>query len=407
MPRRIILALTLLGLGGTAGAAPGMRASSRCLVSAPVAAPFQLSAAGSVVGSLSPPIAAIAVNWASGINVGAAPASARAIAPNPAGSSPFSPLGAPAIAETVEALAGTVDQNYFDPVVAGQVAAALRQSLASNAYANATTPKELAQLLTGDMFKWTRDKHLAVAVAAEPASSPSRGAPADQDSGIRKAEILSGNIGYLDITGLPHPVVARDALAAAMRSLRGADALILDLRDNLGGSPDTAALVLSYMLDKPGLPLFEIVARSGATQQYATDAGALPGRDGKRPLYVLTSAGTFSAGEGLAFILHEQGRATVIGETTAGAANPGDIYHLNDLFDVFVPNGKVVSAVNRGNWERVGVVPDIGVPAVDALRVAYERASRGLPRRKLEASEAWHDLLQRQIKLLEDRRTRP
>ena len=97
-------------------------------------------------------------------------------------------------------------------------------------------------------------------------------------------------------------------------------------------------------------------------------------RDGRRPVYVLTSARTFSAGEGFAFLLQERGRAEVIGERTPGAANPGRPYPVNALFEVTVPNGKVVSAVRRGNWEGIGVVPDIEVPAAEALRIAHARA---------------------------------
>src|SRR5258708_15641373 len=158
-----------------------------------------------------------------------------------------------------------------------------------------------------------------------------------------------------------------------------ADALILDLRGNGGGSPETVALVASYLFDTLELPLFEIVPRSAdGGQTYRTEAGSLPDRDGRRPLYTLTSERTFSGGEGLAFILQERKRAEVVGETTAGAANPGRPYPLNARFAATVPNGKVQSAIRRANWEGTGVTPDVKTPATDALRVAQLRARRRL-----------------------------
>lgn len=324
-----------------------------------------------------------------------------------AGPPPENPLAAPAIAEAVEALAATVDREYFDPVVASRVAASLRASLASNAYADAATPRNLAERLTRDMLAWTHDKHLAV--SAVPPDPQGPGTPPDQDRatqghrtnwGIQRVEILPDNVGYLHMTGFYRPDEAGEALSTAMRFVRNADSLILDLRANLGGSPDMVALVSSYLLDQPGLPLFEIIARSQSRQSYATAAASLPGSDGRRPLYVLTSSATFSAGEGLAFLLKERKRAVIIGETTAGAANPGRSYPLTELLTATVPNGQVRGAVSGGNWEGAGVAPDVGVPAADALRVAQERARRSLLGRRLEASGAWQDLLDERLTLL-------
>jgi C-terminal processing protease CtpA/Prc len=185
-----------------------------------------------------------------------------------------------------------------------------------------------------------------------------------------------------------------------MRIVTHADALIIDLRENGGGSPDMVALVASYLFDTPGLPLFEIAPRRGnGGGRYATAANPLPERDGKRPLYVLTSAHTWSGGEGLAFILQERHRGEVVGETTVGAANPGRPYPLNARFSVIVPNGRLRSAVSGGNWEGKGVVPDVAVPAAEALRTAQVRALRRL----LNATPRgfWHDTLESQLLRLE------
>jgi C-terminal processing protease CtpA/Prc len=216
--------------------------------------------------------------------------------------------------------------------------------------------------------------------------------------GVQRVEILAGNVGYLNLTAFYRPNEARDAIAAAMRSVQHADALILDVRNHAGGSPDTAALVASYFFVERRLPLFEIVPRSGEKRAYETESSDLPERNAARPLYVLTSARTFSAGEGIAFLLQERGRAEVVGKTTAGAANPGRPYRVNDYFEVTVPNGKVRTAVRGTNWEGTGVVPDVKVAAEIALRTAHSRAlSRLIEQAK---AGAWRDELQRHLDAL-------
>jgi hypothetical protein len=68
------------------------------------------------------------------------------------------------------------------------------------------------------------------------------------------------------------------------------------------------------------------------------------------------------------------GRATVIGERTAGAANPGGQVTTESGFQVFVPDGRPINPQTGTNWEGTGVVPDIEIAAEDALRLAHEKA---------------------------------
>jgi hypothetical protein len=288
----------------------------------------------------------------------------------------------------VESTATTITAEYFDPRVGASTGAALRARLASGRYDAAATPRELATALTRDLYELTHDKHLAVTVPPAPAVQPPRpsgSAPASAadatarevagrraNFGVRKVEILTGNIGLLDTTSFFRLDEAKDAIGSAMRLLQYADSLILDLRDNGGGSPETVALLCGYLFDTPATPLFEIVARDGQRTPYVTPD--VSPRNGTRPIFVLTSSRTFSAGEGLAFLLQEMGRAVVIGEQTPGAANPGRPYPVDEGLEVTVPNGQVRSARTGRNWEGSGVTPDIVVPAADALTIARERA---------------------------------
>ena len=212
---------------------------------------------------------------------------------------------------------------------------------------------------------------------------------------------LPGNVGYFDLSSFFRPEEAGEAVTAAMRLLSNVDALILDMRANTGGSPGTVALLLSYLFE-PGMPLYDVVHREPfPSDHYGTESATLPERNVKRPVFVLTAKETFSAGEGLAFVLQERHRAEIVGEVTAGAANAGRAYRVNPRFSVTVPNGQVKSAIGGGSWEGAGVTPDVKTTASEALTVAHARALRGLIDRELPG--AWRDALQRALKAVESR----
>jgi hypothetical protein len=59
--------------------------------------------------------------------------------------------------------------------------------------------------------------------------------------------------------------------------------------------------------------------------------------------------------------LKVQKRATVIGETTGGGANPGGANPLNLRFGIFIPTGRAENPVTKTNWEGTGVTPDVRV----------------------------------------------
>lgn len=293
-------------------------------------------------------------------------------------------LSAADVRATVEGVAATINREYMDPALGERAAGVLRRRLSEGQYLNLRQPDVLAARLTYDLLLESNDKHLHVAIVPAPVSVPAAAADARQrdvnrtNAGVQRLELLDGNVGYLNLTHFWRASEARDTIAGAMRLLRHSDALIIDLRQNGGGSPDTVALTFGYLFDQGGLPLFAIVPRSGNQVAYATPDPAPAERDGRRPVYVLTSSRTFSAGEGFAFLLQERARAEVVGERTAGAANPGQAYRVTPRFEVTVPNGRVQSAIRGANWEGRGVTPDVDVPAEKALTVAHARALKRL-----------------------------
>jgi C-terminal processing protease CtpA/Prc len=93
-----------------------------------------------------------------------------------------------------------------------------------------------------------------------------------------------------------------------------------------------------------------------------------------KPVFVLIDEGTGSGAEEFAYDLKAMNRATLVGATTYGAATPGGFRPLAAGFAAFIPMQVVTNTVTGGNWEGIGVSPDIAVPAEDALARAHRLA---------------------------------
>jgi len=194
--------------------------------------------------------------------------------------------------------------------------------------------------------------------------------------GVFAVQRLDGNIGYIDLRGVADPDAGGNTIAAAMQLISSTYALILDLRRNGGGSPDGAAFWCSYLLP-PGTHLNDIYeGETGETRQFWSMPYVPGARYLERPVYVLTSARTFSGGEDIAYNLQAQGRAQVVGETTGGGAHPTRGVRISPTLMLTVPHARSVNPVTGTNWEGTGVIPDIPVPADQARDAAWAMALR-------------------------------
>jgi C-terminal processing protease CtpA/Prc len=64
-------------------------------------------------------------------------------------------------------------------------------------------------------------------------------------------------------------------------------------------------------------------------------------------------------------------RATLVGETTGGGANPVTFFPLDQEFRISVPTARARNPITQTNWEGTGVKPDVAVPAKLALHTAH------------------------------------
>jgi C-terminal processing protease CtpA/Prc len=183
---------------------------------------------------------------------------------------------------------------------------------------------------------------------------------------------MPGNIGYVDLRGFSDPKGGAETVQAAMTFLANTDALIFDLRQNGGGDPEMVALISSYLFGDKPVHLNSLYWRKGdRTEDFYTKPNLANKKFADKDIYVLTSSRTFSGAEEFSYNLKNLKRATIVGETTGGGANPGGMFRLNEHFGVFIPTGRAVSPITKTNWEGTGVEPDIKAPKEQALKIAY------------------------------------
>ena len=150
-------------------------------------------------------------------------------------------------------------------------------------------------------------------------------------------------------------------LAASIREAidGGAEALILDVRDNPGGLLQAVVDVTSQFLDE-GLVLYEIDGAGRRTNWSVRDTGETI----DVPMVVLTNEFSASASEILAGALQDYERATVVGATTFGKGSVNMLRRLSNDGGLYVTFARWFTPLGRP-IEGKGVDPDIEVVARD------------------------------------------
>lgn len=288
--------------------------------------------------------------------------------------------------QTITRISKLLNDNYVFPETARKMSEFINSKLLNGAYESINDPMIFADILTADLQSISKDKHIRVSFSPEDAKrllelEKSGTDPddeihfneilRDENYGFKQVEILPGNIGYVDFRVFASPEYSKETIASVMGFLSNTDALIFDLRLNRGGQPPGVQLLCSYLFGDEPVHLNDQYSRK---TDDITEYWTLNNIDGKKmpdvPVYVLTSNFTFSGAEEFAYNLKNLRRATIIGETTGGGANPGGVIPVNEEFEIFIPDEKAINPVTKTNWEGVGVTPDIEIKSELALKKA-------------------------------------
>jgi len=301
--------------------------------------------------------------------------------------------------EAIDTLVAKLNAHYVFPDKARQIEVVLRQRLKEGKYDAITDADKLSDQLSEDIDGVAHDKHMTVFFSPEvlppdDAMGPPPATRAEWEKqaplfvrlsshvsnmGLEKVDHLGPNIGYLEFSSFAPDFLVSEKYASAMNKLADTDGLIIDLRKNGGGVPQTVTLLASYLVDQR-TRLNDIWERKTGTttQQWTLDK--LDGKryGGKKPVIILVGPGTKSAGEDFAYTMQALKRATVIGENTWGGAHPARRFRLGDHLLAVIPWARTISPITQSNWEGVGVTPDVAAKPDRALEVAKEQLQRQL-----------------------------
>ena len=268
-------------------------------------------------------------------------------------------------------------------------AAAAREIEAMEArgeFRDAPTAAALLALIEGKVAPLVNDRHFDVRYLGPDVIAGFREGPPPaeevaafhEEVRLRGGEIpevrwLAGNVGYLRINMFLDAPPAAEKLAAAIGMLADTSALIIDVRGAPGGEPAGVANAIGHLVAEPTPTVRMEDPFAPANARTYRAEPRTPAFVGK-PVYVLIDEHTGSGAEEFAYDLQAMGRATLVGQTTYGAANPGGFRPLAEGFAAFIPMQVVTHTATGANWEGVGVRPDVEVPHEEALASAHHLA---------------------------------
>ena len=197
--------------------------------------------------------------------------------------------------------------------------------------------------------------------------------------GRREFPLSENNVGYIRL--LQFGEATSTDLEDAMRKLesKGAESLILDLRDNPGGLLEQAVQVCEKFLPAGSL----IVSTEGRdAKTKASFPGKGRGRHPALPMVVLVNNGSASASEIVAGCLQDSTargacKAIIVGEQTFGKGSVQSILPLQDGSAIRLTTAKYYTPSHKVIHER-GITPDILIPMSDEdLRDVFLKRTPG------------------------------
>lgn len=253
-------------------------------------------------------------------------------------------------------------------------------------FRNVQTAAELLTLIETRITPIVNDRHFRVRyMGPDVIARFSEGPPSAEDMAafheeisLRGGEIpevrwLAGNVGYLRINLFLDAPPVTERLASAMSMLADTGALIIDVRGSPGGEPAGVANVIGHLVaERTATVRMQDRADPNGDRTFYAEPRS-PAFVGK-PVYVLIDGQTGSGAEEFAYDLQAMRRATLVGQTTYGAATPGGFRPLAGGFAAFIPMQIVANTITGQNWEGTGVRPDVETSADDALARAHRLA---------------------------------
>ncbi|MFT6338184.1 MAG: hypothetical protein ACJATI_004956 [Halioglobus sp.] len=288
--------------------------------------------------------------------------------------------------QSIQTLSQLMNDFYVFPEVAKSTEEYLMVQLGKGHFDQFDNDESFAKALTESVQSINKDKHMRIwenKPYEAPEQTPERLIEEQLDrrnrrrnynDGFSSVKIMEGNVGYLDLRSFAGVGSGKEFADAYMKLIAQTDAVIIDVSKNGGGDPAMVQYLCSFFF-KDKVHLNSLYFREGdRTMDFYTleVVGGVKMTD--IPLFVITGEKTFSGAEEFSYNMQTQKRATLIGVTTGGGANPGGTRGINQNLSVFIPTGMAINPITKTNWEGVGVIPEIKTSAEEALGKAHELA---------------------------------
>lgn len=283
----------------------------------------------------------------------------------------------------VESINEVLISNYVFPEIAPKYATRLNQCIQEKCLTNATNNNEVAKKLTKLLQSVHKDKHLNVFAPGQREKMRQRrmvkkkeeGKLLANASGISETKILKNDVGYINLTLFPGTEESIKAIHNAMLAFKNTNAIIFDIREHRGGSPENITEISNFLFQQP---THMVTTRSpyvndGKPTPHMSEPNQYAKYYKDKPIYLLTSERSGSAAEHFAMSMKATGRAILIGEKTGGYGHWGGIVQLGKGWSMFVPSGRTYHPINKLGWEDIGITPDILVDDEESLKTALKR----------------------------------
>ncbi len=176
---------------------------------------------------------------------------------------------------------------------------------------------------------------------------------------LRQAGDLA--LGYIRLSQFNGNAAAEVSTALRQLEDQGAEAYILDLRNNPGGLLQAGIEIARLWLDQ-GTVVYT-VNRQGVLDSFEASGPAVT----QDPLVVLVNQGTASASEILAGALQDNGRAQLVGDVTFGKGLIQSLFDLSDGSGLAVTIAKYETPAHH-DINQLGITPDRAVEQAPLLR---------------------------------------
>jgi C-terminal processing protease CtpA/Prc len=290
--------------------------------------------------------------------------------------------------QVIDSVSSYLKENYLFPEKAEDMISKLNDKFTQGKYSSIRSYDQYGQAITRDLRSIKNDRHLWIWYNPEwiqNERSRLEGLTTGIDIGLVKAKkdnfgfkeirILDGNVGYFRFDEFSTYPEALGTINGAFNFLQFSDALIIDLRNNTGGSPETVQLLCSYFFASPSVHLNSLKFKEEShVIQYWTYYFVSGPRITEQPVYVLVSEKTASAAEEFAYNLQKLNRAKIVGTLTRGAAHHNEFKIINNNYFMSIPIAQAINPITKDNWEGSGIEPDISAESNVALDKAYQSA---------------------------------